>query len=436
MIGRSAPAAHWLALAGPPPDAVAGALLGGDLFLVSRFVDGPSLAKALSAGASGRALAEAVGSAVAELHGAGFVHGNLHAENVLLAEDGPVFVDLRAARRSGGRRARLRDVAALDRSLAHSLRLVDRVRLRARALRLDRPFDAAARAELRVVGRLARARGIAHARAEMRRTSGPGRRIAGARFGPLRGLRSRALAPEALAAALAAPPASAGARRRVRWCDADGRRLVVKEFTTGLRGALADRVRGSPARRAWRAGFGLAALGIRAPGPLAFLERRRFGLPFASVLVQEDLCPALRADAPGPGADPSERVEALVRLAMALHGNGAAHDDFTAGNVLLARGRDGLVACVVDLEDVRIPRRLGDAPRVHALAQMNASLPDWIPDALRRRALRSYATWLPFRAPILRVEARIARESLARRHHWSGRACGPGAGAGLRSSRS
>lgn len=210
----------------------------------------------------------------------------------------------------------------------------------------------------------------------------------------------------------------------------------MKEFATGLCGALADRLRGSPARRAWRAGIGLAALGIRAPGPLAFLERRRFGLPFASVLVQEDLCPALRADAPGPEIDPSERLGALVRLALALHGSGAAHADFTAGNLLLTRERGGLVAYAVDLEDVRFPRRLRDASRVRALAQLNASLPDWIPDALRRRALRCYATWLPFRAPILRVEGRVALESLARRHHWSGRGCARGAGAGLRSSRS
>jgi hypothetical protein len=208
----------------------------------------------------------------------------------------------------------------------------------------------------------------------------------------------------------------------VRFVEVDGRRLVVKEFATGLRGAILDRLRGSPARRAWRAGLGLAALGVPAASPLAFLERRRAGLPIASALVLEDLRPAFAADSPEPGAGAGERVDALARLVLSLHGAGATHADLTAGNVLLARGPDGLAARLVDLEDARIPRRLGDAARARALAQLNASVPDWIPDGLRGRAFRRYATWLPFRAPRERILARVVAASLARRHHWSGRA--------------
>jgi hypothetical protein len=141
------------------------------------------------------------------------------------------------------------------------------------------------------------------------------------------------------------------------------------------------------------------------------------------VLVQEDLCPALAADSPGPGAGAAERIDALACLALALHAAGAAHRDLTAGNVLLVRGARGLSARLVDLEDARIPRRLVDRARAKGLAQLNASLPDWIPAALRRRAFRRYATWLPFRAPRARVLARIVSTSVARRHHWSGRGC-------------
>jgi hypothetical protein len=200
---------------------------------------------------------------------------------------------------------------------------------------------------------------------------------------------------------------------------------VVKEFATGLRGAIVDLARGSPARRAWRAGRGLAALGIGAAPALAFLEHRRLGLAFTSVLVQEDLCPALAADSPGPEAGAAARTDALVRLALALHSAGAAHRDLTAGNLLLVRDAHGLSARLVDLEDARLPRSLGDRARAHALAQLNASLPDWIPAALRRRAFLRYATWLPFRAPRARVLTRIVAASLARRHHWSGRGCLP-----------
>jgi tRNA A-37 threonylcarbamoyl transferase component Bud32 len=411
-----------LAAAGAPVPAprALGRLRGGDLVLVTAFLAGPSLARALAAGARGSEIATAVGSTVARLHRAGFVHGDLHAGNVVVADAGPLLVDLGAARRTRSRRARRRDAAALDHSVARSLDLVDRVRLRAAALGLHRPFDAGARRELRAVGAVARARGIAHARARMRRVGRPGRRAAPARVGALSGLRDRALAPEDLARALAAPPAAGDARRRVRFVEVGGRRLVVKEFATGVRGAIFDRLRGSPARRAWRAGFGLAALGVPAASPLAFLERRRAGLPVASALVLEDLCPAFAVDSPEPGASASERVDALARLVLSLHGAGAMHADLTAGNVLLARGPDGLAARLVDLEDARIPRRLGDAARARALAQLNASVPDWIPDALRGRAFRRYATWLPFRAPRERILARIVAASLARRHHWSG----------------
>jgi tRNA A-37 threonylcarbamoyl transferase component Bud32 len=402
----------------PAPRAL-GRLRGGDLVLVTAFLAGASFARALAAGARGSEIATAVGSTVARLHRAGFVHGDLHAGNVVLADAGPVLVDLGAARRTRSRRARRRDAAALDHSVARRLGLVDRVRLRAAALGLLRPFDAGARRELRAVARLARVRGLAHARGRVRRAQRPGRRVAPARVGALRGLRDRALAPEDLARAVAEPPADV-ARRRVRFVEVEGRRLVVKEFATGLRGALADRLRGSPARRAWRAGIGLAALGVGAASPLAFLERRRFGLPVASALVLEDLRPAFAADSPGPEAGAGERVDALARLVLSLHAAGATHGDLTAGNVLLARGPAGLAARLVDLEDARIPRRLGDAARARALAQLNASLPDWVPDALRGRAFGRYATWLPFRAPRERVLARIVAASLARRHHWSG----------------
>ncbi len=406
----------------PPPRAM-GQLRGGDRLLVTAFCPGPTLATALAAGAQGRVLATAVGAAIARLHGAGYVHGRLHAGTIILADGGPVLVNLRSARRSRSRGGRRRDLAALEDSVARRLRLVDRVRLRAEALGLRRPFDAGARRALGAVARLARARGLARARARMRRARRPGRCSTVARVGGLRGLRDPALAPEALALAVATAPGLGVAHRRVRFSEAGGRRLVVKEFATGLRGATLDLARGSPARRAWLAGRGLAELGIGAAAPLAFLERRRFGLPFASLLVQEDLCPALAADSPSPEASGPERIDALARLALSLHAAGAAHRDFTAGNVLLARDARGLSARLVDLEDARIPRRLGDRARARGLAQMNASLPDWIPAALRRRAFRRYATWLPFRAPRGRVLARIVSESLARRHHWSGRGC-------------
>jgi len=247
-------------------------------------------------------------------------------------------------------------------------------------------------------------------------TSGVARFSAGA----WQGLRTRALAERTLAEALAAPDPAGGSRRRVRWVDAGGRRVVVKGFEAGLAGALVAVLRGSPARRGWRAGRALAALGIGAAAPLAYAERRRMGLVVASALLLEDLAPAPAADAPAPGLGVEERLDALLRLALALHAAGATHRDLMACNILLVREGDVLAARLVDLEDVRLPRRLGDAARLRALAQLNASLPDWIGAPPRQRAFERYASRLPFGCGSARALARIARLSAARHHHWSG----------------
>jgi tRNA A-37 threonylcarbamoyl transferase component Bud32 len=160
-----------LAAAGVPVPAprALGRLRGGERLLVTGHCSGPTLAAALAAGAPGRALVPAVGAAIARLHGAGFAHGDLQAGRLVLAEAGPVFVGVRSARRSRRHRARLRDLAALEHSIVRRLRLVDRVRLRAAALGLRRPFDAGARRSLASVACGVRARGLAHARACMRR---------------------------------------------------------------------------------------------------------------------------------------------------------------------------------------------------------------------------------------------------------------------------
>jgi hypothetical protein len=248
--------------------------------------------------------------------------------------------------------------------------------------------------------------------------------VARASAGAWHGLRVGSLADSALAEALAAPEracaaSSGGSQRRVRWAHAGGRRVVVKEFAAGLAGALIALLRGSPARRGWQAGHGLAALGIGAAVPLAYVERRRMGLVFRSALVLEDLAPASAADAPAPGLGAEERLGALLRLALALHAAGATHRDLVACNILLVRTGDALAARLVDLEDVRVPRRLGDAARLRALAQLNASLPDWIEAPPRQRAFERYASRLPFGCGPARALARIVRLSLARQHHWS-----------------
>ncbi len=157
----------------PTPRAL-GVLPGGDTLLAMNFVAGRAFAQALAADRrSRRSLLLAVGDLVASFHAAGFAHWDLHQENLLIGEDGPLLVDLQAAWRVRAGGARRRDLGELDHSLQESLSLAERVRLRARALGLERPFRPEARRRLRAVGRASRARGRAHAASRRRRALRP-----------------------------------------------------------------------------------------------------------------------------------------------------------------------------------------------------------------------------------------------------------------------
>jgi serine/threonine protein kinase len=231
--------------------------------------------------------------------------------------------------------------------------------------------------------------------------------------------------------------ASEGSRQRHRVLKSDsrarvsaveigeGHQLVVKEYRAGgpLRRA-ADVFRGSPARRAWLGGHGLRARGIGAATPIAFVERRRWGIPMASAIVLEDLQhfePADHCSAKHAGDE--EVVKAIVRLAIRLHRRGVVHGDLKASHLLLGREASGIEAYLIDLEGVRFPRRLRDRDRIRALAQLNASLPDRIPEPPRTRAFLRYAAALPFQCGTQAALRRVVEISLARRHRWTGADC-------------
>jgi len=342
-----------------------------------------------------------------------------------------VLLDLqRAGPGRGG--ARNRDLAWLDYSLWRRLSRPDRLRLRAATLGLQRPFDAAARARLRAVGEAARRRAEQHARSRTRRCLRAGRRFARASHRGLAGFRLRQLDAERLtrildahAEALASDDARVlkdDGRSRISAISDDGLGTVVKESPARSLGrALADALRGSAGRRAWLGGHGLEARGVGAARPLAFLERRRLGLPVTSLVVLEDLRPAQPADT--STLEPRAVVEACGRLAQALHRRGVDHGDLKASHVYVRADADGIATWLLDLDGVRFRGRLDDERRLRALAQLNASLPDRFPDAARLAAFRRYAGALPFRSGSRDALHQVVTRSLTRSHRWSGASC-------------
>jgi len=440
-IGRAPADREWRALralhaAGlPVPEPLAlGAGPDGDRLLAMSFCEGAPFATALLAAAprARRALLAALGALVARLHAAGWVHADLHPGNLLVRAGAPVVLDWQRARRTRSAAARARDLARLEHSLAPLVPRADRVRLRAAALGLARPFDAAARAALRGGGAAADRRAEQFARGRTRRLLRPGRAVARARVDALRGLRLRALEPDALRALLAAHADALAAgdgrvlkddhRARVTGHAVAGRSLVVKEAPwRGLGRALADVVRGSAARRAWRAGHGIALRRIGVALPQAWLERRRAGVPVRSWVVLEDVRPGVPAAfALEHGFAAGEVIDTLVRLLVAMHRRGIDHGDLQGTHVYVRRGPEGLEARLIDLEAARFRRPLPEARRIQALAELNASLPEDFGDDARLRAWRRYSRALPWAAAEPRARARVVRRSLARRHRWPG----------------
>jgi hypothetical protein len=254
-------------------------------------------------------------------------------------------------------------------SLADSLSLADRLRLRAAALGARRPFAPAARAELRAVGRASDARRRTYLRSRTRRCLRPGRLYAALRAAGARGMRLRECDEARVRRALSTPQA--------------GGDLHVLCFEAGT----PDRQtwRGSPARRAWLAGHGLRARGIGAARPCAFAEWRRHGRLQRSAVVLEPTRPATPADLGGI----SNWLCAVVELGSALRRDGVEHAALARAELRLD-ARDALT--LDGLEAIRFRRRL--SPR--ECARIDDRVASWLaaseaPAAERESALARYA---------------------------------------------
>ncbi len=307
-------------------------LASGEFVLVTEWIEAVPLAAALADPARRRPLLAAVGALVRALHETGWVHRDLHRENILVAGGAPVLTDLQAARRARGAAARIRDLGRLDHSLRRLLTRGDRVRLRAAALGVSQPFGAADRERVRAVGRASLARSRAHARSRARRSLRAGRRARPFEHDGGRGLVSRAFDPAAVVAVLVAPAATVG--------------FEVRRYRPSAR----DAWRGSAARRAWAVAHALEASDLGCVIPVAFLEWKRFGLALRSVLVV--------ANEPGEHAvELARRAEAQADLFDRLHEAGFATRGLDARGIALFERAGRVEARVIAPEQLRFPAR-------------------------------------------------------------------------------
>lgn len=430
---------HALGLAVPRPVAW-GRLSDGDGILVSEWREGVGLRSVLPVASSGRrtTLLERLAEAVEALHGAGFQHGDLHAGNILVEADRLTLLDFQRTRRLHGERGRLLDLARLELSLERAGILPEeRLRLR-RRLGVETTLDPMLRRFLRD-----------HLRGRSRRKLRVGRNLARLRIedptgGSLVGLLdaspdqspnappNAALDADRLAGWLAEAASSDEAEIRrsgrsgLHRIDQSGRSWLLKRTDADTFGrALADRLRGSGAARAFATAQRLALIAPMACRALAFVDARRAGLPWRSWLLLESVGDEdLDRFRPTSPREARACARALGAWLAERHAWGLQHRDLKASNLRIARSDGGFRFWWIDLEDVRIGRRVRESERVRALVQLNASLDDeCFPPEARRAAFEAYHERLPFESDLGRILERIVSSSLVRSHRWRGEGC-------------
>ena len=158
--------------------------------------------------------------------------------------------------------------------------------------------------------------------------------------------------------------------------------------------------------RTWRRGHALLHRDLPTARPLAMLERRCLGLLLDSIVMTEsiadghDLDTMLRLYLAPQSREELRRVKGqLVRRLAAvirqMHQRGFAHRDLKASNVLV-QWRPGQIeppgVALIDLDGLRLRRRVGQRDQLRALARLNVSLDlcTTVTAADRLRFLRAY----------------------------------------------
>jgi tRNA A-37 threonylcarbamoyl transferase component Bud32 len=147
--------------------------------------------------------------------------------------------------------------------------------------------------------------------------------------------------------------------------------------------------------------------------PLAWAGRwlvMEDGGPTLSDWVETDLAKSTQFER-------EELARALGSLLAALHRRGIYHPDLKANNVVW---RPGEPPRLLDYGRVRFSARVTRRRRVKNLAQLNAALPDALPNALRERALAAYLAESETGDEPAALRRDVIAESLRRAHRWSG----------------
>jgi serine/threonine protein kinase len=173
-------------------------------------------------------------------------------------------------------------------------------------------------------------------------------------------------------------------------------KMVFKRFqVTRSYDPIVNLLRPSSALRSWKNGHVLIARGLPTPRPVLFLQRRRWEFPTVGYVLFERIDDAWHLHETVARVDTDslqQIVDLLARWIRIMHDRGISHRDLKAANILVtADGR----CQFLDLDGVRIHRRVGRPTRVRDLMRLNASFlsSPRVTRTTRLRFLRTYLLW-------------------------------------------
>ena len=185
-------------------------------------------------------------------------------------------------------------------------------------------------------------------------------------------------------------------------------RVAYKQFRPrGWWKSLCGRFRVSRARRGWELAQALLARNIPTPRPLLACEPRGPWRRRSSYLATQWIADAENLHLYGwrlAGYPLPQRLRWASRCAVNLgrllgrmHAAGVSHRDLKGANLLAVQQRDDVAVFLVDVDGVRISRRLSARRRAADLARLAAGLEahPWVSRSIACRLLRAYAGEFP-----------------------------------------
>lgn len=189
-------------------------------------------------------------------------------------------------------------------------------------------------------------------------------------------------------------------------------------------------IRSSPARRAWLAAHGLMAANFLTPKPIALFEEKRFARSKKSFIIMEDISRCLPCNKyvsenfndPYDKTMPGKKKRFISRLAASfkhLHDSGIYHSDLKANNIMIAELPDTWDLFYLDLDRVSFQKKITIREKVKNLSQLNASMPHCITYTDRLRFYQRYAGIKNFTEADKQILRAIVRLSIQRKHVWN-----------------